>query len=82
MPKGAKNGVKNPFFPKNLPHVSVQVSGVPVHVGLCPFLHNLYRYRLDLYRYTCSNLAFFLFFYFFIFYFHIYFCKLGTVVPM
>ena len=57
MPKGAKNGIKNPFFPKTRPHVLVQVSGVPVHVGLCPFLHNMYRYRLDLYRYTCSNLA-------------------------
>ena len=45
------------------------VRPVPVHLGHCLFLHNMYRYMLDLYRYTCSNSAnfFFLFFYIYIF---------------
>ena len=67
MSKGTKKGLKNPFWPKNCPHVLIQVSGVPVQVGLYPFLHNLYRYRLDLYWYSCSNFSIFFVFFIYIF---------------
>ena len=78
---GCKKGVKNPKVPKIRPAVPVQVSAVPVQVALCRFLHWLYWYRLELYRYTCSNFSFF-FYYFFHMVLSLYFCKLGTVVPM